>query len=79
MHYEFEDREEIMNYIKSVDLDKVIYDEIEFNVDEDVKKYLIQIKDDDLIYKLQDKIEATTLTKTTDKFICFIQCLNFLI
>ena len=55
--YEFEDRQAIMNDIKSVDLDKVIYDEIEFDVDRDVKKYLIDVKEDVLIYKLQDEIE----------------------
>ncbi|MEO9210624.1 MAG: hypothetical protein ABI208_05970, partial [Ginsengibacter sp.] len=55
--YEFEDRQAIMNDIKSVDLDKVIYDEIEFDVDKDVKKYLIDVKEDVLIYKLQDEIE----------------------
>lgn len=46
-----------MDESKSVDLDKVIYDEIEFSVDEEVKKYLVKVKEDDLIYKMQDKIE----------------------
>jgi len=57
LDYQFEDRQSIMNDIKSVDLDKVIYDEIEFDVDKDVKKYLIDVKEDVLIYKIQDKIE----------------------
>jgi hypothetical protein len=60
LDYQFEDKQAIMNDIKSVDLDKVIYDEIEFDVDKDVKKYLIDVKEDVLIYKLQDEIEATT-------------------
>ena len=60
LDYQFEDSQEIMNDIKSVDLDKVIYDEIEFDVDKDVKNYLIDVKEDVLIYKLQDEIEEIT-------------------
>lgn len=55
--YDFDDRHEIRNDIKLVDLDKVIYDDIEFDVDNDVKKYLIDIKQDTLILKVQDEIE----------------------
>lgn len=55
--YDFADSQDILNNIKSVDLDKVIYDEIEFSVDKEVKKYLIDVKEDALIYKLQDEIE----------------------
>lgn len=59
LDYQFEDKQAIMNDIKSVDLNKVIYDEIEFDVDKDVRKYLIEVKEEVLIYKLQDEIEAT--------------------
>ena len=55
--YQYSDSGEILNDIKSIDLDKVIYDEIEFSVDTEVKNYLIRIKEDKLIYKLQDEIE----------------------
>lgn len=58
--YHYSDSQEIFNDIKSVDLDKVIYDEIEFSVDKEVKNYLINVKEDVLIYKLQDKIEEIT-------------------
>jgi len=60
LDYNLADSSEMMDNIKSVDLDKVIYDEIEFDVDKDVKKYLIDVKEDVLIYKLQDEIEETT-------------------
>lgn len=60
LHYQYSDREEILNDIKAVDLDKVIYDEIEFRVDKDVKDYLVDVKEDSLIYKLQDEIEEIT-------------------
>jgi hypothetical protein len=55
--YQYADGKEILNDIKSIDLDKVIYDEIEFSVDKEVKNYLIGIKEDKLIYKIQDEIE----------------------
>lgn len=57
LDYEFSDGVEIMKDIKSVDLDKVLYDEIEYAVDKDVKKYLIDFKEDTLIFRLQDKID----------------------
>lgn len=60
LDYRFDDRHEILNDIKSVNLDKIIYDDIEFDVDNDVKKYLIDLKQDTLILKLQDEIEETT-------------------
>jgi hypothetical protein len=58
--YEYNDSKDIFNDIKSIDLDKVIYDEIEFNVSKEVKTYLIDVKEDVLIYKLQDEIEEIT-------------------
>jgi len=57
--YKLSDSKEMMNDIKSIDLDKVIYDEIEFDVENEVRKYLIDIKEDVLVYKLQDQIEET--------------------
>ena len=58
--YRYDDSAEILDNIKSIDLDKVIYDEIEFSVDKDVKDYLIKIKEEAFIFKLQDKIEEIT-------------------
>jgi hypothetical protein len=58
--YQYSDNQEILRDIKTVDLDKVIYDEIEFNVDKQVKEYLVDVKEDVLIYKLQDEIEEIT-------------------
>jgi len=55
--YQYSDSVEIINEIKSIDLDKVIYDEIEFSIEQDVKNYLIGLKEDKLIYKLQDEID----------------------
>ncbi len=56
-YYPLADSQEILNDIKSIDLDKVIYDEIEFRVDKEVKNYLIDLKENVLIYHLQDEIE----------------------
>ena len=55
--HQFNKGSEIKNDIKSIDLDKIIYDEIEFEVDKNVKDYLIDIKESNLIYKLQDEID----------------------
>lgn len=57
--YSLPDGEAILNDIRSVDLDKVIFDEIEFSIDREVKNYLIAIRDDNLVYKIQDEIEET--------------------
>jgi hypothetical protein len=59
--YQYEDSKAILDDIKSVDLDRVLYDEIEYRVDKDVKNYLIQVKDNTLIYKIQDDVEEQLL------------------
>ena len=51
---------EILEDIKSINLDKVIYDEIEYAVDKEVLAYLLLVKDDKLIDKLENKIEEIT-------------------
>ena len=57
--YFLEDREEIRNEIRNIDLDKILYDELEFYIEKDVLDYLKKIKEDDLIYKIKDKIDET--------------------
>lgn len=59
--YELADRAKIMNDIKSTDLDKVIYDEIEFDVDKEVKKYLLDVKENDFIDYLKSEIDKIVL------------------
>lgn len=54
--YNLDDRKEILRYIRGIDLDKVVYEEIEFDVDKEVRSYLLKIKEGDLIYKLQEEI-----------------------
>ena len=51
------DNKVILNNIRSIELDRIIYDEIEFSVDREVKDYLIRIKEDTLILKTQDKVD----------------------
>lgn len=55
--YSGEDREAILEDIKSIDLDKVIYNEIEFHVHDDVKNYLIQIKENTFFDKIQKRCD----------------------
>jgi hypothetical protein len=54
--YSLEDKEEIRNEIRNIDLDKILYDELEFYVEKDVLNYLKKIKEDDLIYRIRDEI-----------------------
>lgn len=54
--YRHDDREEIRNNIRALDLDRVLYDELEFYVEKDVLDYLKQIKDDHLIQKTQETV-----------------------
>lgn len=57
LDYNLPDKTKIQNELKTIDLDKVIYDDIEFSVDSEVKNYLIEVKEDDLIYEVQDEID----------------------
>jgi len=51
-YYWYADAKEILDDIKTVDLDKVIYDDIEFTIDKEVKNYLVKVKEDVLIYEV---------------------------
>lgn len=55
--YNLDDKDEIRNEIRAIDLDKIIYNELEFYLERDVIEYLKKIKDDDLIFKVQDEVE----------------------
>lgn len=57
--YRLDDSKEIIKDIKSIDLDRVIYDELDFEIDSAVRNYLIEIKEGTLIYKVQDEIDKT--------------------
>lgn len=52
-----EDTEKIRSDIRSIDIDKVLYNELEFYVEKEVLNYLRKIKNDDLIIKVQDNVE----------------------
>jgi hypothetical protein len=60
LDYDLEDGKDILREIRAIDLDKVIYDEIEFSVDKEVRQWLISMKEDAIIYKIQDKIDDIT-------------------
>ena len=51
------DTEQIRSNIRDIDLDKVLYNEMEFYVEKDVLDYLKKLRDDDLIHKVQDNVE----------------------
>lgn len=51
-YYEYNDIDVMIDDIELINLDKVIYDELEFEIDDEIKKYLINIKEDVLIYRV---------------------------
>ena len=55
-YYFEDDREEIIENINHIDLDEVIYNELEYEIDDDVKKYLIQIKENKLLNRVKEEI-----------------------
>jgi hypothetical protein len=57
VHSDADELSQIKNDIISVDLNKVIFDEIEFEVDRVVLDYLISIKEDQLVIRLEAKID----------------------
>ena len=57
-NYSHKDRQLILNDIKSVDLDITIHDEIEFDIDRDIRKYLIELKEGNLIQRVQNQIDS---------------------
>lgn len=59
------DSKEILSAIKSIDLDRSIHNELDVYVDEDVRKYLIKIKDFELFNKIEKKI-AGIVTELED-------------
>lgn len=54
---DMEDIEKIRSDIRSIDLEKVLYNELEFYVEKEVMEYLKKIKDDDLVIRVQDNVE----------------------
>lgn len=43
--------------IRAIDLDKVLYNELEFYVEKEVLEYLKKVKNDELMQKVQDKVD----------------------
>jgi hypothetical protein len=54
--YELEDRGEILKYIRGIDIDRVIANEVEIHVDREVRQYLLEIKESKLIKNVEKKV-----------------------
>lgn len=54
---ELRDSIEIKEEIRSIDLNRVLYDEIEYNISDDVREYLLKVKDEKLLLSVQDKVD----------------------
>lgn len=55
--YDLEDKEEMKEYIRNIDLDKIIYNDLEFYIEKDVLNYLKKIRNENLLLKTRDQIE----------------------
>ena len=56
--YDGGDKDQIMDYLRSIDIDSLIHNELDLGVDSDVRNYLIQIKEDRLINNVKEKIRG---------------------
>lgn len=52
-----EDGIQIKEEIRNIDLNRVLYEEIEYSISDDVRKYLLKIKDEKLLLSIQDKMD----------------------
>ncbi len=55
--YDLDDKEDMKEYIRNIDLDKTIYNDLEFYIEKDVLNYLKKIKNENLLLKTRDQIE----------------------
>ena len=60
-NYPHEDRKVILDHIKSVNVDKVIHDELEFEIDSEVREYLINVKENKLNQRIKDKVKELNI------------------
>lgn len=65
-----DDNSEILQYIKQIDLDKSLHQELDVYVDEDVRRYLVRVKEFQLFNKIEKKI-AELLDEIKHKFEIF--------
>jgi hypothetical protein len=52
-----QDSFQIKREIRNIDLDRILYEEIEYSIDDDVRNYLISIKEEKLLLKAQDEVD----------------------
>lgn len=60
-YYDGEDKDEILQEIKAIDLDNVIHNELDFEIDYEVKRYLIQIKEEKLFNKVREEVKQINI------------------
>ncbi len=55
-NYQHTDRKEILGDIKAIDLDSTVYNELEFSITDTAKRLLLDIKEDRLFKRIENKI-----------------------
>lgn len=53
---ELRDSIEIKEEIRDIDLNKILYDEIEYSISDDVRKYLLKVKDEKLFLSIRKEV-----------------------
>ncbi len=56
-YYDADDKKEIIEDIKSIDLDSIIHNDLDFEIDNDVRRYLLQIKEEKLLHKVKEEVK----------------------
>lgn len=57
LDYDLADRAEILKYIRAIDIDRIISNEVEIHIDEEVRLYLIEIKEGKLIRDVEKQVD----------------------
>lgn len=60
-YYFADDQKEILLDIKAIDLDNVVHNDLDFEIDNDVRKYLLQVKEEKLFLKVREAVRKINL------------------
>lgn len=56
-YYYADDKKEILEDIKTIDLDSIIHNDLDYEIDNDVRRYLVQIKEEKLLHKVREEVK----------------------
>lgn len=56
-YYYADDQKEILEDIRIIDLDSIIHSDLDYEIDNDVRRYLVQIKEEKLFHKVKEEVK----------------------